>query len=102
MLRVLALSFATLIASWPAFATSEVRGGDIISHTSRSAQSAAIQRATGARFSHMGVILFWNREPYVFEAGKTVRCTPLAIQIGELQRLRDFNLTDLAVRAEMR
>lgn len=72
-----------------------VRDGDLIFHASRSAQSLAIQRATGSRYSHMGVIVHQGGKPYVFEAiGPTVY-TPLArwIARGEgghyvLKRLR--------------
>jgi hypothetical protein len=59
-----------------AFATT-LRDGDIIFHTSRSAQSVAIQRATHSRYSHVGLILFRDGEPYVLEAIATVRYTPL-------------------------
>ncbi|MCL2310731.1 MAG: YiiX family permuted papain-like enzyme [Proteobacteria bacterium] len=55
-----------------------VNEGDIIFHTSRSAQSQAIQQATGSRYSHMGLILFRQGAPYVFEASATVKYTPLA------------------------
>jgi len=55
-----------------------VADGDIVFHTSRSAQSAAIQRATGSRYSHMGVVLFRDGKPFVFEAVSPVRWTPLA------------------------
>ncbi|HEU5137118.1 MAG TPA: YiiX family permuted papain-like enzyme [Steroidobacteraceae bacterium] len=47
-------------------------------HTSRSAQSAAIQRATHSPYSHMGVVLYRDGEPFVFEAIATVRYTPLS------------------------
>lgn len=55
-----------------------LRDGDIIFHTSRSAQSAAIQRATHSRYSHMGLVLHRYGKPYVFEAVSTVKFTPLA------------------------
>ncbi|GAB2898158.1 YiiX family permuted papain-like enzyme [Uliginosibacterium flavum] len=55
-----------------------VQTGDLIFHTSRSAQSLAVQRATGSPYSHMGVILLQDRQPCVLEAVQTVRCTPLA------------------------
>ncbi|MCL2589979.1 MAG: YiiX family permuted papain-like enzyme [Betaproteobacteria bacterium] len=51
--------------------------GDIIFHTSRSVQSQAIQQATGSRYSHMGIILFRQGKPYVFEASAKVVYTPL-------------------------
>ena len=54
-----------------------VQDGDIIFHTSRSSQSIAVQRATGSRYSHMGIILFRNGSPMVYEAVRTVRSTPL-------------------------
>lgn len=55
-----------------------VRDGDLIFHISRSAQSLAIQRATGSRYSHMGVVLHRGGRAYVFEAVEPVRYTPLA------------------------
>jgi hypothetical protein len=148
-----------------------LRDGDIVFHTSRSAQSVAVQRATGSRYSHMGIVLMRGGKPYVFEAVQTVRYTPLAqwtargngghfvakrlrnadtlltpaalarlraktgdfegrpydltfewsdgriycselvwklyqralgVRIGELQKIRAFNLGDAAVRAKMR
>ena len=54
-----------------------IQDGDIVFHTSRSAQSLAIQRATGSRYSHMGVVLSRGGKPYVFEAISTVQFTPL-------------------------
>ena len=156
-----------LAASAPAVAAGW-RDGDIIFHTSRSAQSAAIQRATHSRYSHMGVIFMRNGKPYVFEAIATVRYTPLTqwtargsdgkyvvkrlksgltanqaaklraaaqkfagkpydlffewsneriycselvwkiysqaigVELGQLQKLREFDLTDPVVRAKLR
>jgi uncharacterized protein YycO len=58
-------------------AAEPLHDGDIIFHTSRSAQSAAIQRATHSRWSHMGVIIHRGGKPYVYEAIATVRYTPL-------------------------
>ena len=55
-----------------------VHAGDLIFQTSRSAQSVAIQHATGSPYSHMGLILFREGQPYVLEASATVRSTPLA------------------------
>jgi hypothetical protein len=149
----------------------EVRDGDLIFQTSRSSQSLAIQRATGSPYSHMGLILYRDGKPFVFEAISTVQFTALdrwiargtggrfvvkrlqdaskaltpaameklrraarkfegraydlafdwsdsriycselvwkaydralGIQIGSLQRVRDFNLSDPVVRAKMR
>jgi hypothetical protein len=57
--------------------TPAVRDGDLIFQTSRSTQSVAIQRATGSAYSHMGLVLFRDGQPYVYEAIATVRFTPL-------------------------
>ncbi len=64
-------------------ASTEISGlplddGDLIFQTSRSSQSAAIQHATGSMWSHMGMIVFHDGQPYVLEASATVRYTPLA------------------------
>ncbi len=51
--------------------------GDLVFHTSTSAQSLAIQQATGSRYSHMGIVLFKKGQAYVFEASATVQYTLL-------------------------
>lgn len=55
----------------------QLRDGDIIFHSSRSAQSAAIQKATHSKYSHMGIVFFRHGVPYVYEAISTVQYTPL-------------------------
>ncbi len=83
MQRVLA--FALLLAMFMApcrVAASPLRDGDIIFHTSRSAQSVAIQRATHSPYSHMGLVLYRDGKPFVFEAIATVRYTPLTSWIA--------------------
>ena len=102
--------WALLLALCAARALSapSLREGDIIFQTSRSAQSVAIQRATHSPYSHMGVVLYRDGKPYVFEAIATVRYTPLAnwiargdggryavrrlhrpLQTAEIQKLRE-------------
>jgi len=54
-----------------------VRDGDIVFQTSGSTQSIAVQRATGSRYSHMGMVIVRKGKPYVFEAASTVQYTPL-------------------------
>jgi uncharacterized protein YycO len=54
------------------------QNGDIIFHTSQSAQSLAIQKATKSQYSHMGIIFLKNGTPFVFEAVGPVRLTPLS------------------------
>jgi cell wall-associated NlpC family hydrolase len=73
-----------------------LREADIILHTSRSAQSKAIQVATGSRFSHMGIVHLENAERFVYEAVGPVKLTPFAewVARGEgahfvVMRLRD-------------
>ncbi|MBO9662227.1 YiiX family permuted papain-like enzyme [Dokdonella sp.] len=60
--------------------------GDLLFQTSRSAQSAAIQKATGSRYSHMGVVLTRNGRAFVFEAERTVRYTPLETWLARGER----------------
>jgi uncharacterized protein YycO len=55
-----------------------LRDGDLVFQTSRSGQSLAVQRATHSPWSHMGVVVMRGGQPFVFEAGATVRYTPLA------------------------
>jgi uncharacterized protein YycO len=75
-----------MLASAATQAATPLRDGDIIFHTSRSAQSTAIQRATHSPWSHMGVVFIRDGKPYVFEAIATVRYAPLArwIDRGDL------------------
>src|SRR5262245_53195401 len=60
----------------------DVQDGDVIFQTSHSSQSEAIQRATGSRYSHMGIVFARGGRPFVLEAAGTVRYTPLATWIG--------------------
>ncbi len=56
----------------------DLRDGDVVFQTSRSRQSALIQRATHSPWSHMGVIFLRRGEPWVLEASATVRYTRYA------------------------
>lgn len=78
------LAVGFLLFPWIVLAAdpSGLRDGDIIFHTSRSAQSAAIQRATHSRYSHVGVVFMRAGKPWVLEAVATVRYTPLAAWIA--------------------
>ena len=78
--RVVILA-AIVVACRPAQPT-QLRDGDIIFQTSKSAQSLAIQRATHSPYSHMGLILYRGAKPYVFEAVGPVRYTPLQAWIN--------------------
>ncbi len=81
--------------------------GDIVFQTSRSAQSAAIQRATHSPYSHMGIVYLRNGAPFVFEAVEPVKLTPLEVWVKRgrgghffVKRLRDAAqvLTPTAIR----
>lgn len=74
--RCLALA---LVGCWgSAAAEYEPRNGDIVFHTSRSAQSLAIQKATESPYSHMGIVYVEDGRALVFEAVQPVKATPLS------------------------
>ncbi|WP_375417362.1 YiiX family permuted papain-like enzyme [uncultured Hymenobacter sp.] len=58
--------------------TTQLRDGDLIFHTSQSAQSQAIQLATHSAYSHCGILYQQNGKWQVFEAVQPVKLTPLA------------------------
>ena len=58
------------------------KNGDIIFHTSKSQQSAAIQIATDSPYSHVGIVYIKDGKPYVFEAISSVSLTPLKTWIA--------------------
>lgn len=60
----------------------EFEDGDIIFQTSRSAQSKAVQLATGSKWSHCGILFHYNGKPSVLEAIEPVKITPLASWIA--------------------
>jgi len=57
---------------------STLHEGDLIFHTSQSAQSQAIQLATHSPYSHCGLLYKVRGEWQVFEAVQPVQLTPLA------------------------
>jgi hypothetical protein len=70
--------------------------GDLIFHTSQSAQSQAIQLATHSPYSHCGLLYKAGGEWQVFEAVQPVKLTPLARWVARgagshfvVKRLRD-------------
>lgn len=69
------LFLALLLNSWAV--AYEPQTGDIVFHTSNSRQSLAVQAATHSPYSHMGIVLFRNGKPFVFEAVQPVKYTPL-------------------------
>ncbi len=76
-----------------------LRDGDLVFQTSVSAQSVAVQIATGSRYSHVGMVYVKDDEFYVYEAAETVRLTPWKewVEKGEdkmyaVKRLSDESL----------
>ena len=65
-----------LLVSVPTFAW-QPQTSDIIFQISRSSQSKAIQLATHSDYSHTGMLVIRNKQPYVFEAVGPVKYTPL-------------------------
>ena len=56
----------------------QLRDGDLIFHTSQSAQSRAIQLATHSAWSHCGIVYKHGATWQVFEAVQPVKLTSLA------------------------
>ena len=74
----------------------QLRDGDLIFHTSLSAQSRAIQLSTHSPYSHCGIVYRQAGQWQVFEAVQPVKLTPLASWVARGQgghfvtkRLRD-------------
>ncbi len=55
-----------------------LRTGDVVFHTSRSRQSAAIQAATDSPLSHVGLVEVTSQGVFVVEAVQPVKRTPFA------------------------
>ena len=71
------IAIALLLSSCGPPTAPAVRDGDIVFQTSRSAQSQAIQLATHSPYSHMGVVIFQDGQPFVLEAISHVQLTPM-------------------------
>ncbi|MGI4885176.1 MAG: YiiX family permuted papain-like enzyme [Janthinobacterium lividum] len=74
----------------------QLHDGDLIFHTSQSAQSQAIQLATHSAYSHCGILYKNAGQWQVFEAVQPVKLTPLADWVARgqgghfaVKRLRD-------------
>lgn len=97
------VAIALLVSSCGRKVEARVRDGDIIFQTSQSEQSRAIQLATHSPHSHMGLVLFREGRPFVFEAvSPSVRFTPLRewIARGEGARYVVKRLRDASVLAD--
>jgi len=77
IIRILALLFSLIcLTCLPAVAI-DLQDGDIVFQQSKSPQSLAIQKATGSKYSHVGIVIYRSGFPQVFEAADKVRYTPL-------------------------
>lgn len=65
------------LMSWYACTSQDIHNGDLVFQTSTSAQSKAIQLATGSQYSHCGIIFKEGNNFFVFEAVQPVKRTPL-------------------------
>ncbi len=89
---------------------SELKDGDIIFHTSLSAQSKAIALATHSKYTHCGIIFNKGDSVYVLEAVQPVKLTPVQEWINRckdraytIKRLKDANrLLNDTVKAKMK
>lgn len=75
----------------------KIHNGDIIFQISKSAQSIAIQKATGSQYSHMGIVYISQGKKYVYEAVGPVKLTPFSewVARGEnghyvIKRLKNY------------
>lgn len=71
--------------------------GDLVFQVSTSAQSGALERATGSRWTHVGLVFHRRGEPWVLEAVATVRAVPLPEWI---ERGRDGRWVAMRLRPE--
>ncbi|WP_219905153.1 YiiX family permuted papain-like enzyme [Pseudothauera lacus] len=96
-MRLLLISLLFILApACHAAGAYQARGGDIIFHTSRSAQSLAVQKATASPYSHMGMVFIRDGQALVLEAVEPVKFTPLAdwVRRGEGGRFVVRRLVD--------
>ncbi|MDB5257806.1 MAG: peptidoglycan peptidase [Chitinophagaceae bacterium] len=82
--------------------------GDIIFQNSHSSQSEAIKLATHSKFSHVGVIVIKNKQPFVLEAVEPVSLTPLKAWIArgdqryfEIKRPKESLPENIAVQKKL-
>ncbi len=61
----------------------DIKEGDIVFQISKSNQSPFVQLATLSPWSHCGIIVYKNGEPYVLEASNVVKLTDLNTWINK-------------------
>ena len=76
-MRKLTLIFLFLEVSTVCLAAPALRDGDIVFRSEEGRFAQAIQLATHSPYNHVGMVLYRNGKPYVFEAVGPVKYTPL-------------------------
>ena len=100
MKKKLFILFLLLSVSAFAYWAYQQRGykeGDILFQVSKSHQSPLIQKATGSKWSHCGVVVEKDKKLYVLEASKVVKLTPLQEWI---KRGKDGKVKKMRVKRE--
>lgn len=82
MKAALVVALALLAAPPPEAPLPAVRDGDLVFHTSKSRQSQLVALATGSRWTHMGIVVVQDGEPWVLEAVQPVKLTKLSAWIS--------------------
>ena len=59
-----------------------LQDGDIVFHTSTSRQSELVALATGSQWTHMGIVVLQDGQPWVLEAVQPVKLTKLSSWIA--------------------
>lgn len=71
------LALFLVLAACPGRARADIRPGDVVFQTSRSAQGTVIREVTGSPWTHVGLVLERGGQLAVLEAVSPVRWTPL-------------------------
>lgn len=94
-----------LVLAEPGIGPSELRTGDLVLHTSRSAQSTAIAVATHSPYTHVGVVVQQAGQWWVVEASRRAQKTKLAAFVARGRTptwvVRDPRLDDETVRDQV-
>lgn len=101
-----AIALLLLATAAPTVDAGDLRTGDVLLHTSRSAQSTAVAVATRSSFTHVGVVVRDGDDVWVVEAAGHARKTRvedfLSRGVSSATVLRDARLDAAAVRERVR
>lgn len=96
-LFILFLLLSVSVFAYWAYQQRGYKEGDILFQVSKSHQSPLIQKATGSKWSHCGIVVEKNKKLYVLEASKVVKLTPLKEWI---KRGKDGKVKKMRVKRE--